>query len=166
MSTDSHFTNEPEGIVMDEHDEWYWLHNAALGERRLDGKQKWWKRPRVFYTSLCLIVAAILGLIVTGTIMGLDGMSGWRPNRGGSDPLSDVAANENDGNVQGTGGFMTHEPSPSPTFAPSASPTEAPTEAPTLGPRTIPLSFYVIGDGTYRSFDIKTCSNGLVRCFQ
>lgn len=144
--------------MLDERDEWYWLHNASsLGERRAPVKRKkWWKRPRVFYTCLCLIVGAMVGLAVTGIVLGLDGMEGFRPNRGnsgGDPPSDDVSATDSDGNDQGTGGFMgTREPSPSPTLAPTVAPTISPTNPPTAqpirGPRTTPLSFYVIGDGT------------------
>ncbi len=138
-------------------DEWNRMHDAYMREYGPPPKrQPCWKRPKVFYTALFLVIAAMIGLAVTGILMGKDGtMIGWRPNRGsngegGDDepPTNDVSpVNDGNGtNVEGTGGFMNQEPSPSPTVSPTVAPTNSPTKAPTRGPRTTPLAFYVMGD--------------------
>jgi len=159
MSTSSHFSNETESEVQ-MRNAWGWMHDEAayIGEPVPPNRIKWWKRPRVFYPTLCLIIAAMVALTATAIVMGMGGlMSGWRPNRSGGDggTPSDVAAN--DGNVEGTEGLTTLEPSPLPTIAPTASPIAAPTSAPTLQPtrgqRTEPFSFYVMGDIPYAKWE-------------
>eukprot|EP00544_Gedaniella_sp_CCMP2646_P003648 CAMPEP_0202494024 /NCGR_PEP_ID=MMETSP1361-20130828/10418_1 /ASSEMBLY_ACC=CAM_ASM_000849 /TAXON_ID=210615 /ORGANISM="Staurosira complex sp., Strain CCMP2646" /LENGTH=447 /DNA_ID=CAMNT_0049124409 /DNA_START=122 /DNA_END=1465 /DNA_ORIENTATION=+ len=145
-------------------DEWNRMHDVYMREYGHPPKrQPCWKRPKVFYTALFLVIAAIIGLAVTGILMGKDGtMIGWRPNRGsngegGDDepPTSDVSpVNDGNGtNVEGTGGFMNQEPSPSPTASPTVAPTNSPTKAPTRGPRTTPLAFYVMGDIPYAPWE-------------
>ena len=148
MSTSSQFSEEMEAMDVDE---WNWMHDAYMREyARPPKRQPCWRRPKVFYTALCLVVASMVGLAVTGILMGTDGaLSGWRPNQGSS------GGGDGDDTTDGTGGFPNTEPSPSPTAAPTVSPTMAATnsatQAPTRGPRTSPLAFYVIGDGTYHT---------------
>ena len=85
------------------------MHNGRPPKR-----QPCWKRPKVFYTALCLVIAAMIGLAVAGILMRVDGMSGWRPNRGSSgvgqdDPSTSDVSPVNDGDdtdVEGTGGFL------------------------------------------------------------
>lgn len=132
---------------MNAQNNWEWLqaNDSYLGQppRRIT----WWKRPRIFYPTLCLIVSAMIALSVTAIVLGMDGMTGWRPNQSNAAGApSDASAGDED-NV--AGGLTTLEPSPSPTSAPTtAAPTSAPTSRPIREPRTIPLSFYVMGDGT------------------
>lgn len=169
MSASSQFSDETQSVMdppgNELNDQWSWMDEYQeqdyVGEPYPPGRRvSWWRRPRIFYPTLVVIVAAMLGLCVTAILFGLNGLSGWRPNQSnasGSSPADDASVNGNDGNVQGTGGLTTLEPSPLPTGAPTVSLTNAPTGRPTMGPRTIPLSFYVMGDGTLSSssFDCR-----------
>lgn len=155
MSTSSHFSEEMEAMDVDE---WNWVQDSYMMREsgRLPKRPPCWRSPKVFYTALFLVVAAMVGLAVTGILMGTDGamMRGWRPNRGTNGGGEDPSTNDGDGtDVEGTNGFANKEPSTSPTaLAPTApptmAPTNSPTQAPTRRPRTTPLAFYVIGDGT------------------
>ena len=164
MSTSSHFSDETETVV-DAQQEWKWMRNEYLRETSQRYPVKWWKRPRVLYPTLVLVVAAMIALAATAMVVGMEGMKGWRPNHGdGSEPPASGSANDEDSNVQDTGGTATTtSPTASPTSAPTVSPTKFPSASPTAQPppRTEPLAFYVMGDGTFSS---EPSDSRILRC--
>lgn len=135
---------DPPMAAGNELEEWGWMEagNQYVGE--VPTRVKWWKRPRIFYPTLCLIVLSMIALAATAVVMGMNGISGWRPNQqanAGTDQPADDG-----GNVQGSANGTS--PTLAPTAVATAPPTtSAPTKQPTVGaPRVTPFSFYVMGD--------------------